>query len=571
MAQKLRLSSRWLPMSDGIRVAVDVLLPPSDDQAPFPTVVTATRYWRSFALRSPERPDRAPIGPRAAIGDELVRRGFAVVVIDARGTGASEGTWPCPWSPRERRDTIEVVDWIVAQPWSNGLVGATGISYEGTTAMMLAASGHPAVKAVVAREFEYDVYSDIAHPGGVFNEAFCRAWSEMTAALDRDSPPRQFGLTARLLVKGARPTDEDPKGRELTAIVERRANPSVIDALESIEFRDDEYGDQAVTLDDLSLHRMADAIRDANVPAQLWGSWRDGTTADSVLRMYAELPSVREAWIGAWAHTGEQHGSPFVEGVAPDPTLSEQWAKIIDFLEGPLRGRRASPAERCLHYFVMGAEAWRTTPSWPPGGVQPTVLYLTADRRLSPAPPDKVARERMQLDPRATTGTRNRWYTQLALPLRYGDRARADQRLATWAWTTLAAPLEIVGHPTLRLRVATDHDDLTLFAYLEAVDPRGRVRLLTEGLFRALHRGGGDTRPTFRRADARRLVPGDPFDLTIRLLPTAVLVPAGWAIRLAIAGADADTFRTPADPRALDISLAYDPDHPASLALPVRR
>ena len=128
-----------------------------------------------------------------------------------------------------------------------------------------------------------------------------------------------------------------------------------------------------------------------------------------------------------------------------------------------------------------------------------------------------------------------------------------------------------MGAWTLRLRVATDHDDLTLFAYLEAVDPRGRVRLLTEGLFRALHRGGGDASPTFRRADARRLVPGDPFDLTIRLLPTAVLVPAGWAVRLAIAGADADTFRTPTDPRALDISLAYDPDHPASLSLPVKR
>ena len=61
------------------------------------------------------------------------------------------------------------------------------------------------------------------------------------------------------------------------------------------------------------------------------------------------------------------------------------------------------------------------------------------------------------------------------------------------------------------------------------------------------------------------------MDLGIRLLPTSVVIPAGWAIRLALAGADADTFAAPDDPSALDVSLEYSLEEPSTLSLPVRR
>src|SRR5688572_26785454 len=342
-------------MSDGVHLALDVILPPGDDLEPLPTVVTVTRYSRSFATRTPNRPGTAPLGPRAPIADALVAEGFAVVIVDARGTGASEGTWPHPWSRREVADLSEIVEWIVHQGWSNGRVGATGISYEGTTAMLLAATGHQAVRAVAPRSFEYDVYTDIALPGGVLNRAFLDAWGAAASALDRDKPPSLFGLLGRALVKGVRPVDIDVGGRGLAEIVRARRNPPVYPSLAEIQYRDDPYGDQAVTLDDMSVMAYGDRIRAADVPAQVWGSWRDGTTADAALRMFAELPSVREVRIGAWSHTGEQNGSPFHEGGQPDPPLVAQWNAIIRFLEGPLRGEPAQvPAtdERVIHYVV---------------------------------------------------------------------------------------------------------------------------------------------------------------------------------------------------------------------------
>jgi uncharacterized protein len=560
-------------MSDGVHLALDLILPPDDDLAPFPTVVTVTRYWRSFATRTPSRPGTAPLGPRAPIADALVAEGFAVVIVDARGTGASEGTWLHPWSRREVADLREIVDWIVRQGWSNGRVGATGISYEGTTAMLMGATGHPAVKAVVPRSFEYDLYTDIVLPGGILNRAFLDAWGEAAAALDRDKPPSLFGLLGRALVKGVRPVDVDAGGRGLAEIVRLRENPPVFPSLVRIESRDDRYGDPHVTLDDISVMAHADRIRQADVPAQVWASWRDGTTAEAALRMFAELPSVREVRIGAWSHTGEQNGSPFHEGAPPDPPLTTQWQAIVGFLEGPLRGTDDDavdpPSDRAIHYFVMGEERWHSTREWPPAGVTERTLYLDGTSRLSDAAPATTTVDRGHLDPRATTGSSNRWHTQLAKPLKYGDRSGADRRCITWTSAPLGTPTEVVGHPEVRLRIRPGGSDPTWFVYLEAVDPRGRVAMLTEGLLRAIHRAPRGFDVTYRRADASPIRPGELVDVSIRMLPTAVLIPAGWAIRLALAGADADTFGTPADPADAHVSLEYGPDDPATLTLPI--
>jgi putative CocE/NonD family hydrolase len=170
--------SHYLTMRDGTQIAVDVLLP--FDLEPgmrLPVVLTMTRYWRSFELRGSEPQKRAPIAPRESLADDLVLRGFAMIVVDARGSGASTGVSRHPWTTEEIADYGQVADWAVAQPWCNGNIGAVGNSYEGTTALLLTTTGKQAVKGVVPQQFEFDVYADIAFPGGIFNAAFIDAWS----------------------------------------------------------------------------------------------------------------------------------------------------------------------------------------------------------------------------------------------------------------------------------------------------------------------------------------------------------------------------------------------------------
>lgn len=250
--------STYLTMPDGTKIAVDILLPKGlPPTKRVPVVLTLGRYWRSFELRIPPQPGKAPIAPRAMFADYLIPRGYAMVVVDVRGSGASTGSSPYPWSPAEIADYAEVVRWVVQQPWCNGAVGAVGLSYEGTTAQLVAATGCPEVKAVVPQAVEFDVYSDVALPGGIFNEAFIKAWSDSNNLLDRNKMSDLFPFQAKLFCKGVRPVDSDKKERAILkkALQDHRQNSDVYQAIQKITYRDDKYGNENITLDDFSIFK----------------------------------------------------------------------------------------------------------------------------------------------------------------------------------------------------------------------------------------------------------------------------------------------------------------------------
>ena len=65
--------------------------------------------------------------------DYFVPRGYAVALMDLRGTRNTSGCQT--YGDRDEVfDAVDVVDWLVEQPWSNGKVGLTGGSYDGTIA-----------------------------------------------------------------------------------------------------------------------------------------------------------------------------------------------------------------------------------------------------------------------------------------------------------------------------------------------------------------------------------------------------------------------------------------------------
>jgi predicted acyl esterase len=175
-------ASRYLAMRDGCRLAVDVWLPQQRGEgappaAAVPSIVVLTPYYRRFALRPG---GKAEVAPNAAkFRDAFVPRGYAVVVVDVRGTGASFGTRDSFRSPREREDSREIADWIVAQPWSDGRVGATGISYPGAAADFLASTGHPAVRAIAPLFAVWDTWADHYYPGGILLSRLAQTYDDL--------------------------------------------------------------------------------------------------------------------------------------------------------------------------------------------------------------------------------------------------------------------------------------------------------------------------------------------------------------------------------------------------------
>ena len=111
-------------------------------------ILILTPYYRRFALRRGARNDIDDCPTIAFYRDMFVPRGYALVAVDVRGSGASFGTRDGFRSPIERLDHHDVADWVSRQPWCSGRIGATGISYPGAESDFLASTGHPAVKAV---------------------------------------------------------------------------------------------------------------------------------------------------------------------------------------------------------------------------------------------------------------------------------------------------------------------------------------------------------------------------------------------------------------------------------------
>jgi predicted acyl esterase len=90
--------SVYVTMPDGCRLAVDIILPDGDAAQRRPTILILTPYVRRFEVAAGSNVEPSPNSYKYR--DMFVPRGYAVVVVDARGTGASFGTRDAFRSPR---------------------------------------------------------------------------------------------------------------------------------------------------------------------------------------------------------------------------------------------------------------------------------------------------------------------------------------------------------------------------------------------------------------------------------------------------------------------------------------
>jgi predicted acyl esterase len=505
----------------------------------------------------------------------LAAAGFAVVAVDARGTGASFGVSRAPWSAEEIEDDRDVLDWVVAQPWSDGSAVAFGISYDANAAMRLSALGHPALKAVAPLFPDFDPYAGIAFPGGVFNRGFVTSWNALNQALDRNDACQLAQLRGlpcemwKAAVAGPRPV-EDPLLP--LAIAEHGANLDLLAALGVATCSDDPLGPGLPSLEDVAPHRAAAGINQANTPWMVRVGWHDADTVAGALAAYRTLSNPMVLIVGATNHAGLFRADPFLPPGAPaEPPFEEQLGETIQFLGEALGGK---PVERAIRYQTLGEGTWRSARSWPPEGVSERTLYLGTEGTLVESPPGEQLTEQLQVDPQTSTGTKNRWLTPLdAGAVAYEDRAEQDKKMAVYTTPPLEKDLRVTGDPSIVLHL-TPSGDGAVFVYLEDVAPDGKVTYITEGLLALEHRNSG-TAPyqgapfarSFHRAGRAQVQPGEPLELRIPLSPVSALFRAGHRIRVAIAGADADTF----GPASAGLSYAIHRGTPAPsrLMLPV--
>jgi uncharacterized protein len=480
------IENAWIPMSDGLRLAARIWLP--RDIAPVPAILEYIPYRkRDFTRHSDDE-----------IHPALASHGYACVRVDVRGSGDSDGLPQDEYVTQEQDDGVDVIAWLAAQDWCNGNVGMFGYSWGGFSALQIAARQPPELKAIITHCSTEDRYRIDAHYlGGCINEGML-AWA------------------SHWMTIGALPPDPEIVGdRWREQWLERfRARDFYFADWLRHQHRDAFWAQGSVVEDYSAIRCAVFAV----------GGWADPFRS-TVSHLVAHLRCPRLGLVGPWGHNYPQDGAP---GPAVDWNREalrwwDYWLKDINtgIMEEPIYRAwlEETPAVRGA---VATPGRWIGEDTWPSNRRVVVDLHLTATG-LRTAPGDDTV---LTLAPAQTVGMTAPRLLAAGPEDLPGDQRVDDARSLIFDSEPLAQHVEILGAPTVRVRVATDKPVTFLIARLNIVTPDGESRRVTYGVLNLTHRNGHES--------PEPLVPNRRYDVEVPFEECAQLFPAGARIRLAL-------------------------------------
>jgi len=155
-----------VPADDGVLLDGWVLRPDVPNGAKVPVVLWSAPYFglNNQAGNDPSGWDNSNLAEAVPV-DLLVSHGYAVAIMNLRGSGDSQGCYQL-FGSRDWKDVASMVEWLGTQPWSNGRVGAMGLSYHGTTPWMAAVEAPPHLKTIVTAGQVSQLYTFLNTPEG---------------------------------------------------------------------------------------------------------------------------------------------------------------------------------------------------------------------------------------------------------------------------------------------------------------------------------------------------------------------------------------------------------------------
>jgi putative CocE/NonD family hydrolase len=591
-------TSDYLTLSDGTRLAYDLIIPskkgvPADK--PLPVLLSYTPYGRTWTIFDENGKflvnefvdTKTKIlahirywisGDKGRIMDPLfqtewlgpvVKHGFIVVAVDRPGTGASFSS-PTPGSMETAaKFENEIIDWIAAQPWSDGNVAMYGESQEAMVQFAAASTGNLHLKAILPASSAIEMYQSVMYPGGVFDKAFTSMYASVP-----------------LLESMATPVDSDLEGVLLAQARASRNNKvsaqSAVEIARQYPFRDGVAPDGTSTWQLMALYPFIERINQAQTPIYMTVGWYDVFTTD-IFYWYANLNVPKRLTIRPTDHSQVSSSLADLDYGTEALRWLDYWLKGID------NGIMDEPP---IYYYVQSGPnkgAWRTSAEWPlvtqksipyyfGPGESGTVDSLN-DGNLVPDRPEAVSSaDAYTVDYTTTTGMKSRW-NAVDVAHSYPDLNPNDAKALTYTTSPLAEDLEVTGHPVVHLWLHTQALDLDVFVYLEEVSASGKSTYITEGILRASHRKLAQ--PPFSNlglpyqshfeVDQLPIPEGEPFEMVFYLLPTSFQFHATSRIRITVAFADADNFDTPILDPAPQVQLLREPAHPSYVELPTNK
>jgi predicted acyl esterase len=499
-------------MDDGIEVRADIFRPIADGK--YPVIITYGPYakylhfeqlyktcWDRMIETFPEVGDGSTnqfqswevVDPEKWVPD-----GYICIRVDSRGCGRSPGYVEL-WSAREAQDFATCIDWAGVQDWSNGKVGINGISYYGMNQWQVAALQPKHLAGICIWEGANDFYRDLSHHGGILCN-FIENWYDMQVK------SVQYGLGKNGF--RSKLTGDWVSGPETLTTEELGANRFDFGGLTFEHEFDDEF-------------------------------WKSRTPDYSKIKV--PLLSAGN-WGGQGLHTrGNVEG--FMNAASEDKWLEmhgiEHWTHFYtDY------GR--SLQKRFFDYFLKGVQN-----DWPS---QPKVFLQVRH------PGEKFVPRAETSWPLASTQWTNMYLDASNQTLQTGAPQSASQvsyRGLSEGLTFLTQPsdqdMEITGQLAAKLFVSSSTQDADMFIIMRlfdanmkevtfqgALDPNTPV---AQGWLRASHRAldlekSKPYRPYHPHLKREMLTPGEIYELDIEILPTCIVIPAGYRIGLTVRGKD---------------------------------
>ncbi len=566
-----------IPMDDGVVLRGDLTLPADAAGNPvkrrLPVVITITAYNKGAMGRT------GLAGPGE---DYLVRRGYAQLTVDARGTGSSEGVWGA-FSRREAKDAGQVVAWAHSRrrPWSNGKVGMTGPSYMGISQLFAASRRPPGLKAIFPQVPAADVYRDVVASGGQIDVGFIPLWLGLVTgtglippAYAETSPESGIGVlvdrlmtastfTAPLLaeaVLGGQPAYDGKFYRDRSPI-------EVIDRVEVPTFL-------IAGQDDLfqrGTPMVFDALRRRGVPTKLivgpWDHLQGSSGAEVGEAGYGELAELQLRWFDR-----------YVKG-RPDPTLDADIPPLT--------------------YYEQGSARWVRRGQWLARDLRPRTFALSGSATPSAAPGRLVGRAKVKPGESVVpavpvsglcTRSANQWTAGILQQVWPESPCLRDQQLndrtgVVFETAPMRRPLRIQGPINARLFTSTPSGDGMWSVTVSDVAPDGTVDRLTGGWQVVSHRAL--VRSKSRYLHGRLVQPWHPFTqrarqplaagavapVDVEVVPTGAAIRRGHRLRVSIQAFDVPHLLPPlpdAPSTLAPLTLHTSPKRPSVITLPTR-
>lgn len=568
-----------VPMRDGIHLAADVYRP--------------ARGLEPVPGHHPALLERTPYGKDAVERAELnglwyAQRGYVVVLQDVRGRYRSEGEFT--FLRNEPADGYDTVEWIAAQPWSDGRIGTFGTSYMGWTQSALATLAPPHLAAMWVNQGGANAYTSTVRHNGTFELRFL-CWAFAYGAKSREAkadPVVERALGAANVREWLTRLPLRPSASPLAHIP--RYEAWALDLARRGDYDPAFWGHPGL---DIAAHFG----QHADVPMVFSSGWYDSYTR-ATLESFVGLGQLKrgpvKCLMGPWTHGYATLGLTHAGDVDFGPDAAVEYNELrLRFFDAALRGIPTGWAEDpALRLFVMGGGSgrrsaggrldhggrWRDEREWPLARTRFTPYYLQPGGGLGPAPPPALAApSRFPFDPRrpvptiggnmsSLVGLRPRPAGAPDLPIEERERdivgipGAFDQREApqffgcappylplasrpdvlVFQTPPLPADVEVTGPLTVVLHVASDRPDTDITAKLvdvyppSAEHPDGYAMNLTDSILRLRYRDG-DGRARLLEADRV-------YRVEFPLYPTANRFAAGHRIRLDVSSSNFPRF-----------------------------